>query len=383
MPVCFVLPGLLGTSLGTGPFGILPLWIYYPRLVIGQVGALRLAPDGVNPGSPDGMLCTPAGPLEDYYGQAVRTLAEQLAGDGYTVSPWGYDWRRRAAGSGAALAADVRRYSSSTDPATIVGHSFGGLVARAAWADLVLSGHEHLVRRIVTIGTPHWGSYGAVSAWSGGSESISQMSLLTTFAEVIQQAVTPIPFTHAWTYEQIAALSATWPALYETLPVLDAPTSADDPLRSQLFDAARWPAALGISAQHLGACVASWQPFLHAPVSMPPPSVLTTVAGSGLGAYGTLRDVSQLGSLSALNLNRDGDGVVEIGSALLAGSAQLTVSARHVDLPLVVALSGQLAALVREVRVPPDPPPPPRITRTPIIPLMRVPPTQYLLWPDP
>lgn len=374
MSVCFFLPGLLGSELGTGPGGILPLWAFYPRLVLGQVGSLRLAPNGSDPGAPDGELCTARKPLQDYYATAMTVLAQQLAGDGIGVMPWAYDWRFRAEGTGARLAQAIRQYSTPLDPCSVVAHSFGGLVARVAWANLVSTGDTALCRRIITLGSPHWGSYGAVSAWSGGSDSISNLSFLTAAAFVIQSAVTPLPFTRPWSYQDLVALSATWPAFYQTLPVLNSPTSPQDPLRVALFDVGNWPASVGISAPHLLQDRMDFQPFLRDVVLMPPQWVLTTVAGSGMPTYGALSMVEGLGTLGVLNESFDGDGVVTVDSALLEHSARFTTNARHTDLPLALALSGQLADMVRDVRSPPDPAPPAATIPAAVVPRLANPP---------
>ena len=48
----------------------------------------------------------------------------------------------------------------------LVGHSLGGLVARA-WSQENLDG----VGKIITLGSPHFGAVGAYEAWSGGKVS--------------------------------------------------------------------------------------------------------------------------------------------------------------------------------------------------------------------
>lgn len=382
MNAVFFVPGFLGSSLGFGPNGATPIWVYYPRLVIGQVGVLRLAPDGVSPGMPDGEACLPGGPLPAYYETARATLAGQLAGEGYQVIPWGWDWRMRTAAAGRRLAADIRQYSTNLSPATIVAHSLGGLVARAAWFELGLTGEQALVRRIITLGTPHWGSYGIVGAWSGDSEQIRQLVSLTSAAFVIQTATVIVPFTKPWNYYQLTQLSGTWPASYETMPCLDSPPAAADPQRAALYESGNWPTKVGISAGELMQVKNVFQAWLRSPASVPPSWVLTTVAGEGMPTYDRLLFPNDLGTVPALGTTDRGDGQVTIDSALIDGSAQLVVAAAHTDLPAVMAASGELAKLVRDVRVPPAPPPP-RVTAPGLlVPILHGPPLPSTTFPS-
>ena len=71
-------------------------------------------------------------------------------------------------------------------PCSIVAHSAGGLVARAAWLALGQAGATNLVRRIVTYGTPHQGSYGAVRLWSLDAASLTSVQYLAAARAVLR-----------------------------------------------------------------------------------------------------------------------------------------------------------------------------------------------------
>jgi Lecithin:cholesterol acyltransferase len=359
MQLCYFLGGLGGTTLGTAADGSAPLWVDYTRLAFGEIGGLRLAPDGISPGPPDGVQAYASAPLQAYYQVAMQQLGQQLAPYGYQVMPWGYDWRLRVQGSGAALASTIRANATSAAPCSIVGHSLGGLVARAAWASLVGSGDQNLVRRIVTLGSPHYGSYAVVQIWSGGTDLVDQLSAISIFAAGLSMAISPILNAHPWSPPQLMQLMASWPSFYEALPTLGAPDAAQDPYRSDLYTATNWPANRFISQALLDESRDSFAPFLLSANSMPPSWVLTTVAGTGFLTYNSLQSPQALGNNVAMTQAAVGDNSVTESSALLTSSAQWTLHCTHNNLATVLALSGVLAGMILDERAPPSPPPPP------------------------
>ncbi len=91
----------------------------------------------------------PVGPVLHGY----LPLKLTLAAAGYTVRCFDYDWRRDISETGAVLARHL-----ATEPArdlTVIGHSMGGLIARIA----LRSTSGPRIQRLVTLGTPHRGSY--------------------------------------------------------------------------------------------------------------------------------------------------------------------------------------------------------------------------------
>lgn len=343
--------------MGTSPTTTDDTWINYTAFAFGEIGRLRLASDGVSPGPPDGVPMFFGPPLDAYYGYAIRRLTADLKPLGYSVMPFGYDWRLDPSFMGDLLMTFIVENVTADNPCTIVGHSFGGLVARYAWSLLVGAGQSNLVRRIVTLGTPHWGSYGAVELWSLDADQLDQIFYLTLASTVLTSNVPPPARPTIWTPTEIAAVSATFPSFYWTLPSLLAPDVALDPNRSAVYGSG-WPADRGVTSRWLAAAVNSFQPMLASASFTPPAWVMTTVAGKGLPTVGRLTYPNVLGSARAYQRFDVGDGTVETSSALLAGSAQYTVTAGHQDLPRTTANSGLLTQLVLDARGPPTPPPP-------------------------
>lgn len=356
VPTCFVLAGLAGSSLHTVLGPIDTVWVNYSALAFGRIGELRLAADGVAPGLPDGAALTPGVLLDDYYGPCVRVLQRDLGDIGYDVRPWAYDWRKSARLTGVALAAEVRARVTSADPCAIVAHSFGGLVARVCWSELVATGDTALVRRLVTLGTPHGGSYGVVALWCRDSDQLLQMSLLAAPAQYLYGQVNPAALLDFWTPAKLIRVSASWHSFYETLPSLRTSESLQDPLRPDIY-AHQWPGELGIRFDRLADATSVWQLRLQDADTIPPPAVLTCVAGVGLSTVHQLRTPRLLGISSCYNTGDDGDGLVTRASALLPGAAHVTIASTHTDLPNAVASSGQLVRLVLDPRHNPAPTP--------------------------
>jgi hypothetical protein len=329
------------------------------RLAFGQVGQLRLAADGLSPGAPDGKPVTDGQPLADYYGPLIIALQAALEPSGYTVFGWGYDWRKSILNQGAFLATTIRLTVTAGDPCSIIAHSQGGLVARAAWANLVATGDSAKVRRIVTLGTPHAGSYSPAALFSLSDQILDQLNQLSSNTQMAVDVFGFFNNGRTWSLTELAELAATWPSLYELLPSLNSPDAAADPNRLALYTASNWPAGRGVSQAWLNHALGPWAAFLASAASLPPAEVLTTIAGTGYSTPFSLADVGSLGDVGALGVTSAGDGRVTVASALLPQSVQYAIVAQHGDLPAAANAAGTLAQLVLAVRTPPVPIPPP------------------------
>ncbi len=368
------LPGFVGSELGSAAGGADLTWLNYTRLALGGGRRLGLAADGVAPLPPDGEQQFVGGLVDRYYGPAFRELGRQLAGLGLVVRPGPYDWRLRTRTQGELLAASIRTSSTSSAPASIVAHSHGGLVARSAWASLVASGDQAKVRRIVTLGSPHYGTWRVGQVWSGSDDAVQQLVILSAARVAGLGYSSVVVWGPAYSAAEVVRITETWPALYEVAPSLAGPDAAADPLRAAFYGALNWPADKRPSQTYLDYARDEWAAFIASAASLPPSWVLTTVAGDGVPTPAKLLAVNQLGTLAGIGLSSAGDGTVTVGSALLPDSAQLTVQCQHADLPWRLAVSGQLAELVTAVRVAPAPPPPPVFDRARLVPILGGPP---------
>jgi pimeloyl-ACP methyl ester carboxylesterase len=362
MPRCYVLPGILGSELSTTEGGLWLLWTNRDRLALGEFDRLELAANGIDPKPPRGKFCVAQRPLEEFYGEVIATLQDGLGSHGYIVKPWGYDWRKSIMGIGQALASEIQFAEPLDDPCTIVAHSQGGLVARAAWYTLKLAGEEGRIRRIVTLGTPHRGSYAPALVWCLQEELIGTLQLVLGAVQFVAGPFGISPIDHVPTLSEIAAITGTWPAMYDMLPLLDDLALVQDPQRAEAFDVDNWPAKLSLSSQHFSSSIAVWQPVLKDSRSTPPGEVLTTYAGTGFPTPYQLAAAGELGNPQAFRFSTAGDGRVMYSSAMVEGAKQLTAQTSHSGILFDSWVLSGLPEEVLEVRIPPVPPAPPIVS---------------------
>jgi hypothetical protein len=218
--VCFI-PGILGSYLGwTAEYPLVRLMqlgltippnpvptILWPNpfylLTSGQ-NYLMLGPDGQSDLYPH-----PLGPVEP-----VAPIGEAYAGLAGSVPEWakfvwfGVDWRKDLRSEGNRIAGLIMG-AKLDRPIYLVAHSQGGLVARCAYDSMKGKGFDWNVKRLVTMGTPHWGamiacatlcSAGQVADWMLNFLNVNPLSS----RESNQQA--------------IRRMAQSWPGLREMLP---------------------------------------------------------------------------------------------------------------------------------------------------------------------
>jgi hypothetical protein len=374
VPNVIFVPGFLSSELCEDAELRVILWAEYSRLMEGTIGFMRLAANGVDPGPPDGRPLFYGAPLFEYWAEPTKRLQAQLAPHGYQVFTFGWDWRKDFFAAGDRLAANIVRTTPADDPCTIVAHSFGGLVARRAWATLTEMANANLVRRIVTLGSPHQGTYAPYWLACGLAEYFDQLQFLNNLGNNITLRSGVVGYGSNWTIGQIRDLALTWPSVYQLFPLLGGTDAAGDVLRSTLFDHSNWPASLPISAEHLSNAKDVIGPWLLSPASLPPSWVMTTVSGSGVMTPNRLQYPNAIGTVEVVGQTAEGDGVVTRSSAEITGSAVYSLACRHTDLPLTTVNSGDLAAWVLDPRAAPSPAPPPVQIPGALTPLLSGPP---------
>ena len=176
----WILPGIMGSRLAVDSDSRRNLiWFDPASLARGHVTRLKYDPpkDGV-------VAC---GVFWSVYGR----LRLKLVCEGYRVRFLPFDWRRPTDELGeiahATLAAEGDR------DITLVAHSMGGLVARHI-ADRDRDSRQ--IRRIVTIGTPNWGSYSPVMVFRNAHASVSQIGRLDPFhsaEDIIRDVLRDLP----------------------------------------------------------------------------------------------------------------------------------------------------------------------------------------------
>jgi len=310
--VVFFLPGIMGSQLSVAreapPDNL--LWLDPVDFQHGNLMQLAWSPLPVRA----------AGPVLYTY----LPLKFALETAGFTVRCFDYDWRRDIGELGVEFSRRV-----AIEPARhvfAIGHSMGGLVARAALR--TESGAR--LQKLVTLGTPHGGSYAPVQALRGVYPLVRRLAQLDPLhnAEALARDV-----------------FATFHSLYQMLPRGDG---------LNLLDARNWPS--------------------HGP--QPNATLLDRVAMLDLGGadprIGAIAGYGYDTPVNIAHLHEDfyyrygpmGDGTVPTTRATLAGAETWYCRVAHNELPRSPLVHAAVLALLEAAR-PQLPDAPPALPDTP------------------
>lgn len=285
-PCVLILPGVMGSTLGLRRARRTDdiVWFDPVEVALGRLDQLTL---------PSARRIEPLGVLLFAYLRLKLSL--RAAGLDADFHP--YDWRRSVHEAGAALAARIARESRPT--VSLVAHSMGGLVARA------VLGHAGAGRlgRVVLLGTPNRGAFGAVQALRGSYPLVRRLALLDLAHDARELA---------------REVFCTLPGLAELLPEAAACDGFDP------FRAADWPKGPRPKAPLLAAA-RSARLGLQAPDGR-----FVLVAGTGRETLTGLR--LRQGKLE-YRTGEDGDGTVPLELARLPGLACWITTQSHGALP--------------------------------------------------
>jgi pimeloyl-ACP methyl ester carboxylesterase len=284
-PVAYVLPGLMGSRIGTrGKWLDDVIWLDPVAVAAGHLTRLAL---------PRGSRLAPLGVM--LLNALKLKLSLQVAG--FDARFHAYDWRRGIDGLAAEL--NSRIATEGSREALLVGHSMGGVVARVA-----LASDPGRIARVVQLGSPNLGSFAPVLALRAVYPTVRKLAALDLRhdAEDLARIVfRTLPSLHELLPD---------PAPGGTLDLLDPSAWPDDELRPdrRLLDAAaaaraRWPAADDRCLHIVGV------------------------------RQETVTQAERHGSEFHYTLERDGDGTVPRRLATLPGAKHLFVAEKHGGLP--------------------------------------------------
>ena len=301
----YVLPGIMGTQLGAARAAPDPtdlLWLDPQDIIGGGLERLRLPGRG-------GLR--PLGAIPFSY----LPLQLRLRAAGYRVVMHDYDWRGDLGELARALAA--RLHADGAPGIAIVAHSMGGLIARAA---MQLPGFER-VRRLITLGAPHQGSFGAVQAIRGTYPTVRRLAALDQHhdAEFLATQV-----------------FSTFPSIHQLLPTPALGYSGN------IFSAGSWP---GSGPQPDPRLLQEAGAFVRAL----PASDARCIAINGTHQR-TVIGLKLIDDDFHYEIGDTGDGTVAIASAQLAGRDNYYVRCEHSALPRSVSVARALVELLRHGR---------------------------------
>jgi len=301
----YLLPGIMGTQLGSERAAPAPadlLWLDPIDVIAGGLERLQL---------PDlGALRTLGALTYSYLALQLRLRAA-----GHAVIVHEYDWRADLRTLAHELAA--RWHAGSDASVAVVAHSMGGLVARAA---LALPGGER-VQRVVALGVPQRGSFGAAQAIRGTYPTVRRLAALDRLhdAEFLAQRV-----------------FATFPSIHQLLPWAGLGASPD------LWVAENWPAQGPRPDPRLLQAARDFAGELPEPDAR-------TFAICGVRQR-TVVSLGLHGDQFHYRVSDAGDGTVPLASARLARGDNYYVRCEHSALPRSASVGRAVLDLLRHGR---------------------------------
>lgn len=284
-PAVYVLPGLMGSRIGSrGRLIDDVLWLDLIEIAAGHLTRLAL-PRGARLGALGAMLLN----------SLKLKLSLQIAG--FDARFHAYDWRSSVATLAAGLVERIA--NDGVREALLVGHSMGGVVARAA-----LGLDATRIARVVQLGAPNFGSFAPVLALRGVYPTVRKLAALDLRHDA----------------EDLARIVfRSLPSLHELLPD---PERAPGP---DLFDPAAWPGdGLRPERGRLAAAAAERARW--------PAADTRCLHIVGVRQETVTRAELQNGEFH-YRLERDGDGTVPVSLATMPGAAHWYVAEKHGGLP--------------------------------------------------
>jgi len=285
-PRVLILPGIMGSTLGIRRPGRSDdiKWFDPVEIALGGLSKLAL---------PSSRRIEPLGVLLFAY----LRLKLSLRAAGFDADFHPYDWRHSVHDAGRSLAERIEH--EPRRKVSLVGHSMGGLVARAALAH---PGAER-IERVVQLGTPNGGAFASVKALRGTYPLVRRLALLDLAHDARQLA---------------RDVFCTLPGLVELLPEAVACDGFDP------FKAGEWPRGPRPRAELLAAAQ-------RARVALPAPDGrFCLVAGLGRETITGLR--ARDGRLE-FREGEGGDGTVPLALARMPGLATWITSQSHGAMP--------------------------------------------------
>jgi len=286
-PRVLILPGIMGSTIGSERAFFLDdvIWVDPVDIAAGRLSSLALIPGPVRHKALGVILFV------------YLRIKLELKLAGFDADFHSFDWRL----SIDALGQDLAKRISSEPVAelSLVAHSMGGLVSRAAMKTV-----GKKVKRLVMLGTPNYGSYVPIQALRGIYPIIRKIALLDL-------GHTPEQLTQT--------VFNTFVGLYQMLPAAEKFSAMD------IFDLQSWPKSGPTPRQQLLDSARKAQSFLAAPDGR-----FALIAGIN---QDTVTDVHFDGNDFTFSVSKDGDGTVPLAFAQLPNVPTYYVEEGHGSLP--------------------------------------------------
>jgi pimeloyl-ACP methyl ester carboxylesterase len=307
-----LLPGIMGSLLSSVRGVTKLLWINPLLFLNGQSRQLELNEDGTADASPE--IDAVAVALEKVvYTKFALAMRRQV-----DLYEFPYDWRRPIESNAGLLADCIERWADGQGDRqfTLVGHSMGGLVSRAYLA-LHPQAADCRVRRLIMLGTPHFGAAETVQNLLSGNREMALVAALNS-KNMPQRLLLNLP------------------SVYQILPAPPSlfPSHRPYPANWNLYRASAWHLD-GIRQDYLDAARQCYR-LLD---SSDPQVQIVQIAGCNLETtVDMVRSSGPDGEPIYDVIRREegpdaGDGTVPLWSAVLPGAALYYIQKKHRALP--------------------------------------------------
>lgn len=108
--------------------------------------------------------------LMPHFGEVYKPFVQELDRHGKTTLLYLYDWRKQIPDNASALNDFIESNTQPLEKVDIVGHSMGGLLARAYMEQF---SNNNKIDHMITVGSPHQGSAFAYPAWAAGQIQVN------------------------------------------------------------------------------------------------------------------------------------------------------------------------------------------------------------------
>ncbi len=307
-----LLPGFMGSLLSSIRGMTTLMWINPAIFLKGQANLLELNHPGTQDKTP-GVDIVPIGSEKLTYLKICLTFNRQF--DFYEFP---YDWRRPVEFNGDLLQEYLERWADgdSEKQFTLVAHSMGGLVSRAYMARHTEDA-EKRIKRLIMLGTPHFGLAGAV-------ENVILGNKMTAIVGKLNSA------------NDLMSVVRNLPSVYQGLPAPPElfPSERDYPVNWDIYDADSWQVK-GIRQDLLD----GGRRFHELLASVSPQIEIIEIAGCHLETVVDFTRTFDSEERPQYEANRvdegpdSGDATVPLWSAVLPGARIFYAQEVHRDLP--------------------------------------------------
>lgn len=314
-----IVPGLMGSELIADRFIVnQTVWLSYTSLASDGVPLLRLDATGTRPAGDITLKGWKLGQaLADYYGPLISRAAQL----GPTMV-FPYDWRLSILSSAELLAGTIQRVFP-TGNVRIIGHSLGGLIARAAMEILRLRGDDAITKKLVTLGTPHYGSWSTLAAFARFSSTYLRLAGLVSAL----RGLNPIA-----AFRVIDPVVCSFPSVYELLTFAGVGPLATQPaLAAALYSSASYRLFNPNVSQVRLDAAKEVQVFL---AKAGDPARTVSMQGTGSFTISGVSDVRFIGFPTGYKYSWAGDSTVSNECSSWAGAGvQSFAGVEHQELP--------------------------------------------------